>query len=410
MTDPKTRQFILDHHGDDPHALALHARRFPDIDMVFAVEQIAGWQKAKGKLPSWAACDDIVYPAHLALEQCSSETTALYKARLCQRLLGTGAPETASGVMADLTGGMGVDFSFLAPLFQRAIYIERQPALCQCARHNFQALQLGQAEVWEGDSMQLLEQLPNLQLLFIDPARRDKNGLRTHAIGDCSPDILPVLPELLDKANFLMVKLSPMLDWHETVRSLEAVCPNCVGEVHLVATANECKELLVILSRHDGNRTVRICCANDDDLFITDTATEQTSTPLPVVGDAEEAMAASWLYEPNAAVMKAGCFSTLTQRFPVRALSANSHLFLSNTRLDGFPGRELRILRSSTMNKRQLQACLGDIRQANITMRNFPLSVAELRKRLHIADGGDIYIFASTVAKRDHLIFVCNKA
>ena len=410
MTDPKTRQFILDHHGDDPHALALHARRFPDIDMAFAVEQIAGWQKAKGKLPSWAACDDIVYPAHLALEQCSSATTALYKARLCQRLLGTGAPETASGVMADLTGGMGVDFSFLAPLFQRAIYIERQPALCQCARHNFQALQLEQAEVWEGDSMQQLEQLPNLQLLFIDPARRDKNGLRTHAIGDCSPDILPVLPELLDKANFLMVKLSPMLDWHETVRSLEAVCPNCVGEVHLVATANECKELLVILSRHDGNRTVRICCANDDDLFITDTATEQTSTPLPVVGDAEEAMAASWLYEPNAAVMKAGCFSTLTQRFPVRALSANSHLFLSDTRLEGFPGRELRILRSSTMNKRQLQACLGDIRQANITVRNFPLSVAELRKRLHIADGGDIYIFASTVAKRDHLIFVCNKA
>ena len=407
MTDPATRQFILDHRGDDVHALALHASRYPDIDMAFAINQIAGWQKASGKLPSWAACDDIVYPAHLALEQCSSEATARYKTRLCERLLRTETPDAVPGVMADLTGGLGVDFSFLAPLFQRAIYIERQPVLCQCAQHNFQALHLSQAEVWEGDSLQLLSQLPPLKLLFIDPARRDKNGLRTYAIGDCTPDILPILPDLLRLSDHLLVKLSPMLDWHETVRSLEAVCPGSVNEVHLVATANECKELLVVLSRQGSDRPMRICCANDNDLFVTDVTAD--AAPLPVIGDAAEATSATWLYEPHAAVMKAGCFTTLAQRFSVKALSANSHLFLSPTRLEGFPGRQFRILHCTTMNKRQLQASLNGIRQANITVRNFPLTVAELRKRLHIADGGDTYIFASTVGKRDHLLFVCNK-
>ena len=410
MTDQATRQFILMHRGDDVRTLALHADRYDGIDVAFAIDQIAGWQKARGKLPAWAACDDIVYPAHLALEQCSSEATANYKNRICQRLMAALPDQDAPRTMADLTGGLGVDFSFLATLFQQAIYIERQPDLCRCARNNFDVLHLTQTEVWEGDCLQLLEQLPPLTLLFIDPARRDKHGQRTHAISDCTPDILPLLPRLLQKTDLLMVKLSPMLDWHDTVRSFHSVCPGSVDEVHFVATANECKELLVVHSRHNTRLPVRIFCANDDSFFSTDENTEQGAALPPLVTDVQEAESFCWLYEPHAAIMKAGCFASLALHFPVKALSANSHLFLSHQQLDDFPGRRMRIVGCSTMNKRQLRHCLGEMRQANITVRNFPLSVAELRKRLHITDGGDNYLFASTIGKRDHLIFVCKKS
>ncbi len=395
------KDFIREHREDDVRQLALQAERYADIDMPFAIQQIDGWQRARTKLPSWAAHDDILYPPHLSIEQCSSETTARYKAQLCQHLM----QETDS--MADLTGGMGVDFSFLAPLFEKAHYIEQQPHLCEAARHNFQVLGINNATVTEGDGLEELSHLPHQSLIFIDPARRNTHGARTFAISDCTPDILPVLPMMMEKTDFLMVKLSPMLDWHQTAEELDAACPGALREIHILATGNECKELLVVLSAKRSSHPITLHCVNDDTCFVTDAQEEKLHPSCPTLTHLGEIAEDSWLYEPNAAIMKAGCFSTLAQRFSIRALSANSHLFVANSHLPDFPGRQLHILRTSTTNKLQLREALKDIDRANITVRNFPMSAEQLRQRLRMADGGNHWIFASTIGRREHVIFIC---
>ena len=401
-----TDEFILAHRNDDVRRLALQANRHPEVDMQYVLRQIGGWQAARAKLPSWAAHDDIVYPPHLSLEQCSSETTALYKAGLCRQLLD--AQRIGGGAMADLTGGMGVDFAALAPLFTRAFYIERQAELCDCARHNLRVLGLTHAEVMEGDGLDLLPSLPQLDLLFIDPARRDQRGARTFAIGDCTPNILPVLPKMLQKARCVMVKLSPMLDWHQAAAEVSGCCKEALRHIHIVATANECKELLLVLSSEPGGTPLHIWCSNDSDIFVTDAETERTAPPAPVASS-EECNDALWLYEPNAAVMKAGCFGTLAQRYPLKAVAQNSHLFIGKQLVEAFPGRRFRVCGVTTLNKRSLRERLDGITSANITVRNFPLTAVELRKRLRLADGGSTYIMATTTAAREHLLFVCEK-
>lgn len=409
-----TQAFILAHRNDDTRTLALQASKHPDVDMAFAIDQIKGWQKARSKLPSWAACKDVTYPPPLALEQCSSEQTARYKADLCRKLI----EEKHRHILADLTGGAGVDFSLLAPLFPQAIYIERQETLCRLARHNLSALGINHAEVRQGDAIDLFDTLPHLSLLFIDPARRDLHGARTFAIGDCTPDILPILPRLLEKADHLMVKLSPMLDWHETLRSLNDTCPNTVREMHIVATTNECKEMLVWLSAHHDSTNATLCCANDLQTFITDVETERHAGITPCIDEAlitpfspgaPDFLRGQWLYEPNAAIMKAGCFATLAKRLSLRAISPNSHLFISTQHLPDFPGRTMRINGFTTMNKRLLRETFKDITQANITTRNFPLTAEQLRKRLRLSDGGDIYLFATTTNDKQHIILVCKR-
>lgn len=404
MIDNATRQFIDGHRQCDIHQLALQARSHGDVDMAVAVEQIAGWQKARTKIPSWAAHKDIVYPAHLSLEQCSSEQTAGYKQRLCRRLLHDFAGGRHES-MADLTGGFGVDFAWLCSLFDKGIYVERQERLCACARHNFEVLGLTQAEVVEGDGQTVLDSLPHQQLIFVDPARRDSHGGRTFAIDDCTPDVLQLLSTLLLKADIVMLKLSPMLDWHHTAASLNHVCADSVREIHVVATGNECKELLVVLSARASDLPITIHCTNDDHTFV---FTDTPAPPLPLV-DNNIPLKKKHLFEPNAAVMKAGCFSVLAQHFGVTALDPNSHLFVSDTPIKDFPGRQFIIQAVSTMNKRMVRQHLAGIQKANITVRNFPISVAELRKRLRLTDGGDTYIFATTIGK-EHLLIITEKA
>ena len=403
MIDTATQAFIDGHRQCDVRQLALQARSHGDVDMAVAVSQIAGWQKARNKIPSWATCDGIVYPPHLSMEQCSSEQTARYKQRLCQRLLQE-MTEGRHTSMADLTGGFGVDFAFLCPLFDKGVYIEQQKALCDCARHNFHALGIHQAEVVEGDGTTLLHSLPHQQLIFVDPARRDHHGGRTFAIADCTPDVLLLLSTLLQKADIVMLKLSPMLDWHHTLESLEGVYTNSVREMHIVATGNECKELLVVLSAIPSESPLKLFCADDDQVVAFSPTPSQS---LPIVDD-QMPLEGKYLYEPGAAVMKSGCFSALAHRYGITALHANSHLFVSEKPIMDFPGRQFVVRATTTMNKRQLRQQLAGLHQANITVRNFPMTVAELRKRLKLADGGDTYIFATTTLQQ-HLLLVCEK-
>jgi hypothetical protein len=386
-----TIDFIREHAEADVRQLALQGTKNPEVNLTFALEQIAGRQKAKTKLPYWAAIDGIVYPPHLSMEQCSSEQTAKYKASIA----GKGAQ------MVDLTAGFGVDMAFISQGFQRAVHVERQAQLCAISSENFKLLGLNHIEVVCADGVEYLHQLDHADLIFLDPARRDNHGTRTYGIADCTPNVLELRDELLQKADRVMLKLSPMLDWRKAIEDF-----GNVNEVHIVSVDNECKELLLILSKEE--KPLKLFCVNNNQMFdavtggrfFCDTASDVTKEPSPCY---------SYLFEPNASIMKAGCFDLLEQRFGVSQLEKNSHLFVSDRDISDFPGRRFIIEKITSMNKRELKAALAGIDQANITVRNFPMSVAELRKRLKLKDGGDTYLFATTTAGHQHQLFLCRK-
>lgn len=379
-----TLDFIRQHADEDVRKLALRSHKSPDVDLQYALEQIAGRQKARTKLPSWGAIDGIVYPPHLSMEQCSSEATARYKASIA----GKGA------LFVDLTAGFGVDMAFVSQGFQKAVHVERQPQLCAISSENFRLLGLNHIEVVCGDGVAYLHTMKHADLLFIDPARRDEHGGRTYDISDCTPNVFEILDEMLEKADRVMIKLSPMLDWRKAVADLGKV-----NEVHIISVDNECKELLLILSK--TMKPLRVFCVNNDECF------EVVEGILPQPHSLPQDM--RYLYEPNASVMKAGCFALIEQRFGVMQLEKNSHLFVSDKEISGFPGRQFLIEKRTSMNKRELKAVLADVEQANITVRNFPMSVAELRKRLKLKEGGDVYIFATTISGEGHQLLVCRK-
>jgi precorrin-6B methylase 2 len=389
-----TRIFIREHAEEDVRQLALRGTKNPEVDLPFALEQIAGRQKARTKLPGWAAIDGIVYPPHLSMEQCSSEQTAKYKTSVA----GKGA------LVVDLTAGFGVDLAFISKGFKRAVSVERQPQLCAISSENFRLLGLQHIEVVCGDGIDYLHQLDHADLIFLDPARRDEHGGRTYGISDCTPNVLEILDELLEKADRVLLKLSPMLDWRKAVADLK-----CVSEVHIVSVDNECKELLLLLFNGQAQTytdNVRVVCVNllsngDKEVFVS----SQSENPRESV----LVRCPKYLFEPNASVMKAGCFDEVVGRFPVIQLDNNSHLFVAETDIEAFPGRRFVIERTTSMNKRELKDALAGIDRANITVRNFPLPVSELRKRLKLKDGGEVFIFVTTVANEGHKLFICRK-
>ena len=351
-----------------------------------ALEQIAGWQKARTKIPSWAACEGLVYPPHLSMEQCSSEATAIYKARIAGK----------GRLFVDLTAGFGVDAAFIAKGFQQAVTIEQQANLCVVTAENYKRLGLNQVEVRCGNGVDYLHTMEHADLIFIDPARRDEHGGRTYGIADCTPNILELREELLHKADRVMVKLSPMLDWRKAVEDLKTVT-----EVHIVSMDNECKELLLVLT--ETAKPLQVFCINDEQEFVfsPDLVQSRSQSPTP--------SSFRFLYVPNASIMKAGCFGELAMRFQMMPVDKNSHLFISDREVPDFPGRRFVVDKMTSMNKRELKEALTGIRQANIAVRNFPLSVIELRKRLKLQDGGDMYIFATTIADKGHQLLICHK-
>jgi len=328
----------------------------------------------------------------------------------------------------DLTGGFGVDFSYIASrLGVKSIYVERQTHLCEAAKENFGRLGLKNAIVKNGDGIEVLHSFASkkeaaasdslgitedqsqslfktnlgLKLIFIDPARRDDAGNKVVSLKDCTPDVTLLQEEMLSKSDYVIIKLSPMLDWHRAVSEL-----NCVKEVHIISVNNECKELLLVLSaRNMGN--LRIYCVNDAQSFVCDESDMETSSVKIAPSTLEEMQ---YLYEPNVSLMKAGCFGVLSGRYDARMLSKNSHLFVSREPIAVFPGRSFRIIAVSSFNKKELKRHLSGITKANIATRNFPLSVAELRKRLKLKDGGEIYIFATTLSDESHVLMITEKA
>jgi hypothetical protein len=391
-----TIRFVQEHREDDVRALALQARRDGDIDLPWALDQIQGWQTARRKLPSWAATSGIVYPPHLSMEQCSSEQTAIYKCGIVERL-----PQECRRTLIDLTGGFGVDFAFMARCCERAIYVERQEHLCETACHNFELLGLDHATVLHAEAEEFLNDTKcphDSTLIYLDPARRDNHQARTYAITDCTPNVLELMDLLFKAAGHILLKLSPMLDWHKAINDLG----QRVTEVHIVSTGNECKELLILMAaEHTGEPVIH--CVNDDQR-LTFTPSEKDITPNIATSDE-----ASFLYEPNASIMKAGCFGLITHRYPVKALATDSHLFVSSEEIEDFPGRRFVVNAVMTMNKKELARVLAGITRANVAVRNFPMSAQQLRQRLHLADGGEHYIFGTTTAAGERRLYLCQK-
>lgn len=386
---PELIQFVKEHEKENVHTLALQAKKYPEMDMELVVRQIAGRQIAKSKIPFWYSLDNIIYPKHLSLEQSSSEQTALYKASL---YLGSS--------MVDLTGGMGVDFSFFASKFLQSTYVEQQPELVGIAAHNFDVLTLNNVNIICRDGLEYLRTMSKVDLIYIDPGRRDNAGRKTVRIEDCTPDILEIEDLLEEKADIAMIKLSPMLDISLALKSLKNI-----SHVHIISVNNECKELLFIKDK-TGDRT-RFHCVN----------IQNSRTDIfTFYKDEEESVKTNYglnlgkyLYEPNASILKAGAYKRIAEFFELDKLHISSHLYTSDILEEAFQGRIFLIFNTLTLSKTDIKTYFSNIKQANITTRNFPLSVQEIRKKTGIKEGGDIYIFATTLADEKKVLIVCKK-
>lgn len=382
-----TRQFIEEHLNDDVHELALkHSNA--KVDMALALRQIEARQLLRKKVPSWSANPELLFPSHLSIEQCSSEATALYKASLLQ-----------GERFADLTGGLGVDCFFISQNFQHTDYVELNPELCALARHNYEVLGAKTMVVHNDSAEVFLSQCEPLDCLFIDPARRDVHGRKVVSVSDCTPNVVDLQDLMLRKAKRVMVKLSPMLDISQALKELRHV-----KEIHVVAVSNECKELLFIMEPAFDDEPTYTC------------VNLETRQPAVTFSMEEERVAilqlakelGHYLYEPNPAVMKGGCYKMLSQRYALKKLHRNSHLYTSDSLIQDFPGRIFEVDGWAIYGKKA-KDLLKDVDKASIAVRNFPMTVAEIRKSLKINDGDQTYLFATTLSDERKVIILTHK-
>lgn len=341
------------------------------------VEQIQSKKKAKNKLAQWFATAGIIYPPTLSMEQCSSEATAVYKASLVE-----------GESMADLTGGMGVDTFYLSRSFRLTHYVEKQEQLASLASHNFRQLGLSAVKVHNLDAMTFLQNLEEkADLIYLDPARRGVHNSKVVRFQDCEPDIVHLLPVLKKKSGAILIKSSPMLDIKLAINELGGVT-----EVHVLADRNEVKELLFLIDK-EATVNPKIYAVNltldGVEKFVFDYQSE--SDTLPQIGTVS-----NWLYEPNVAILKAGGFKSVIDKFPtLLKLHPNTHLYTSTELINSFPGRSFRVIGSLQMNRKQLRKKLPDM-TANISVRNFPMSVEQIRRKTALKEGGNQYAFGLT--------------
>ncbi len=383
----ETQKFISKNLHADVRALAL--KSVPkEVDLTFALQQIQARQILRTKVPSWAENEQLEFPAHLSIEQCSSEATARYKTTLI-----------SGETLVDLTGGLGVDSYFLSQKFRHTDYVEHQENLADLAKRNFDVLD-AKIDVHTCEAEDFLAKMPDVSAIFIDPARRDNLGRKVVSIADCSPDVAQMQTLLLQKAPHVLIKLSPMLDISATLRDLQHV-----KELHVVSANNECKEILVLLER-DFSDEITIFAVDVAETFapFRFTLTEEKNAEIVFADSVKK-----HLYEPNAALLKAGAFKSVAQRYNLEKLHKNSHLYTSDVCLKDFLGRSFAVETVLPFNKETCRMLQKEIKQANITIRNFPLTVAELRQKLKLSDGGDVYLFATTINDNEKVLIECRK-
>lgn len=375
-----TMRFAEAHRDDDVKRLSL--RRFPaGVDRLMALQQIAGYGIARHKLPQWAATDGIVYPPRVSMEQCSSQTTAQFKAAL-----------VVGDTLVDLTGGFGVDCSYMARGCKAATYVERNERLVLLARHNFAALGLNHITVCHAAAEDFMATMPPVDTIFIDPSRRDNAGQRVFAISDCEPDLTQCAPRLLSTARRVIAKLSPMLDVTAVVNALPRV-----SRIIVLATRGECKELIAVMDR-DAQSPPLVECVDDNVSFTFDY--NAVKPQVDYWSNVNEKPA--YLYDPDVTIMKAGCFAHVAAQYGMRLVAPNSHLMVADRVVADFPGRAFRVIDVIEGIPRKRVP----LNQANVAVRNFPLTAVQLRDRLRLRDGGSIYIFGTTSVARRPLLLV----
>ncbi|MBO4655752.1 MAG: SAM-dependent methyltransferase [Bacteroidales bacterium] len=417
-----TWRFVDEHLKDDVRQLALKKSKYNDIDFEFALRQIQGRQKTRDKLPFLASIPRFVFPPSLALEQCSSEIMAKYKRFVitdifcrdarpcvsaendtdilsCRDVPWCVSTEKNGKTFADLTGGFGVDSLSLSPLFETCHYVEPQQQLCDIMAYNSKLLQLEHIQIHQTTMEDFIQDMQKVDLIYVDPSRRDAHGSRVVGLEDCTPNILMYKDLLLKKGRRILLKLSPMLDVKRSLAQL----PN-TSEVHVLAVNGECKELLFLMGQK-AVKTVKFHAVNvvADKLVSFDFTADEEANALPEFATEVD----SYLYEPNAAIMKAGGFKCLSTFFHIQKLHPHSHLYTSESKICDFPGRAFRV--REVLPLKQAQTALKDLRQANVAVRNFPLTAEELKKKLKLTDGGEVYIFGTTLEKDRKLIVICSK-
>ena len=387
--------FAREHENDDPARLLLSAARYPDIDMAAAVQQIEGRRTAREKWPSLLQYDNYIYPPRLNREQASSEAAAYNKAGIVQDLH-KGSCDTLD--IADLTGGMGIDcIAFASIPNARVTYIERDAELCRLMEHNVKALGLSNVSVHCADSLEWLRQQDRrFDLIFVDPARRDNQGRKVAAFEDCTPDILAHQELLTAKSKEILVKASPMIDI-----SLGATQLRSVSDIYVVAVQGECKEVLFRCGKSDGETLIHCHHLHhgtvDDFVF---TRADEARAQATYASEMKK-----YLYEPNAALMKAGPFNMLSQTEKADKLARNTHLYTSDSFIQHFPGRIFSVLAEIKLSRKEVQKCIPD-GKAHVVTRNYPVAAAELQRQLGLKEGGDLFVVATTVGTKK-TGFVC---
>ena len=399
---PQICDFIAAHLNDDTAKLLFAAHRYPEFDMPFVVEQIEARKRLRNKLPEWYANPDLIMSGRIPAEQCSSELTARFK----RSVMGDDVHS-----LCDMTGGMGVDFWYMSRGLELAIYTERQEALCTAARHNFSVLQSasssGEAGVFrnipeiivrEGFSTEM--EIPDVDVIYLDPTRRSTDGSRIYEIEDCEPNVIAWQDILLEHCRRLIVKVSPMADISRTIARMKHV-----SDIYVVSVRNECKELLIVQQKDIVS--VKVHCVDflpqktvsfDYDLC--------TSYSQKYEGPAETGR---YFFEPDVSVMKAQAFEPLMNQYNVFALDKDSHYFMSDELIEDFPGRIFEIDEIIDASSRQLKQLKRVVPQANIATRNFPLSPEELKKKTGVRDGGEVYLFGTTHHEKGNILIRCHK-
>ena len=383
--DSKIQEFIDRQINSSASDLMLKASTYPDWDMKAIAQQLVGKQIAKKKLPTWFYNNKVLYPVRLSMEQCSSEKTAKYKTTIIN-----------SGHGIDLTGGFGVDTHFLSKQSDSIIYCEKNKDLAAIAAHNLNIFSKNKCKVFVGDGVDYLTSLDKLDWIFIDPSRR-KNSQRVFRLEDCEPNIIYFKKLFFEKAKYILIKTSPLLDINQTLRDL-----NIVKEVHVIAVNNDCKEVLYLLERNFTGKPQMFCINiknEKNDLFqfsyLEERVLENTYTEV-----------LAYIYEANASIMKAGAFKSIANKYGVSKLHQHSHLYTSNELIDDFPGRSFIVKKVLNPDKKSLAKLP---KKANLTCRNYPHKVDVLKKKLKLNDGGNEYIFATTLKDEKLKLIVCEK-
>ena len=387
------KAFIKTHLNDEVTSLLLQANKYPNLNIPDLVWQIKARQKAKTKLPEWFENEDIIFPKMLSVEQSSSEITAKFKANLVQ-----------GETLIDLTGGMGVDMAYMSKNFKKAIYIERIPELLAITEYNFKVLGIENVEFKapqppEGEFFSPIL-TPPLGVgglwIYLDPHRRDDTGNKVVSLQDCEPNILTIKNLLFTKTNQILLKASPMLDINLAVSELQNVV-----NIYVVAVENEVKEILFHLQKDYQEEPQYHAVNLPNDNFVFKKSEEKNA--MIKMGSPQQ-----YLYEPNATIMKAGGFRIIAQRFDLQKIAPHSHLYTSTDLVEKFPGRSFKIEGVCKLDKKEIAHYLSE-NKANITIRNFPLSVKQIREKLKLSDGGDTYLFATTDAENQKIVIVCKK-